>query len=80
MAVLISEHPVQNSIAIQFHNSTFSVPYFFLKITVLFCFVGSFLSNLFVYLVAFGNILRKEERATSMITVIVSLSGSGLET
>ena len=58
MAALISGHPFQKLIAIHFH------PYnpVLLKqnnCSILFC--GIFLANLFVHLVALGNILRKLE-------------------
>ena len=55
---LISGHPVQKSIAIHFHPcNPVLLPQS--NCSILFC--GIFLSNLFVYLVAFGNILRKLE-------------------
>ena len=58
MATLISGHPVQKSIAIHFHpcNPVLLPQY---NCSILFC--GIFLSNSFVYSVAFGNILRKSE-------------------
>ena len=62
---LISGHPVQKSITIYFHPcNPVLLPQN--NCSILFC--GIFLSNLFVYLVAFGNILRKLEKGVSMIS------------
>ena len=54
MAALISGHPAQKSIATHLHPCN---PVLLLQnnCSILFC--GIFLSNLFVYLVAFGNTL-----------------------
>ena len=52
MAGLISGHPVQKSIAIHFHPCN---PVLLLQNTCSILFFGIFLTNLFVYLMAFGN-------------------------
>ena len=52
MAALIFGHPVQKSIAIHFHPCN---PVFLPQNTGSILFCGIFLSNLYVYLVAFGN-------------------------
>ena len=60
MAALISGHPVQKSIATHFYPCNpvhFLQPVLLPKNTCSILFCGIFLSNLFVYLLAFGNIL-----------------------
>ena len=58
MANLLSGHPVQKSIAIHFHPcNPVLLPQF--SYPILFCEI--YLSDLFVYLVAFGNIIWKLE-------------------
>ena len=54
MAALISGHPVQKSIAIHFHPCN---PVLLFRNTSSILFWVIFLTNLFVYLVAFGNIM-----------------------
>ena len=66
MAALISGHPVQKSIAIHFHPCD-PVIRFQNTCSILLCLIV--LSNLFVYLVAFGNVMWKLEKiAISMIS------------
>ena len=58
MAALISGHPVQKSITIHFHPCN-PVPLPQNTCSILFC--GILLSNVFVCLVVFGNIMWKLE-------------------
>ena len=58
MAILISGHPVQKSIAIRFHPCN---PVLLPQNTCSILFCKIFSSILFMYLVAFGNIVRKLE-------------------
>ena len=60
MAALISGHPVQKSIAIHFHPCN---PVLVPQNTCSIMFCGILLSNLFVYLVAFDNIMWKLENS-----------------
>ena len=59
MAALISGHPVQKSIAIHFHPCNTVLLH---KNTCSILSRGIFLTNLFVYLVAFGNIMWELEK------------------
>ena len=59
MAILLSGHPVQKSIAIHFHPCN---PVLLPQNTRSILFCELFLSNLFVYLVAFGNKIWKLEK------------------
>ena len=65
MAALISGHPVLKSIAIHFHPCN---PVFLPQKTCFMLFCAIFLPNLFMYLVAFGNIMWKLEIEISMIS------------
>ena len=56
MAALIVGHPVQKSITIHFHPYN---PVLLPQNTCSILFCGIFLSNLFMYLAAFGNIMWK---------------------
>ena len=76
MAAVTSGHPVQKTIAIYFHPCN---PLLLPQNTCSILFCGIFLTNLFVNLVAFGNIMCKFKIAISLIsrdTIPLSLSNA----